>query len=201
MTRSFAHIEQYAFEDLLAFQVFSSMQMGHFCLRKKKARTGRPRKFSVATRIRSERATAATRTATSAPAGRCPGTAPIARPLAEASTFMFERPESARVGRLIEIHDLDDAQVVVGTDQRKDHGDDGQPHITGSDHRLQHRELGEKPIKNGTPAIENIIIIIIAANHGLRLLSPQSARFIRSETGTGQQQNHAEGAALVSTHR
>ncbi len=48
------------------------------------------------------------------------------------------------VDRCIEVHQLDHAQVVEGTDQREQHGNDGQPHVASSNDGLQNRELGKE---------------------------------------------------------
>jgi hypothetical protein len=48
-----------------------------------------------------------------------------------------------RVGlRAVEIHQLDDADVVVRADDGKEHGNQRQPHHIDLDDGLQHRELG-----------------------------------------------------------
>ena len=49
-----------------------------------------------------------------------------------------------RLGGLVEIHDLDDAQIVEGAHRAQQHADDGEAVEPGLDRRGEHIELGEE---------------------------------------------------------
>src|SRR5438128_449844 len=55
------------------------------------------------------------------------------------------RIDPPRVLGLVEIHELDDANIVKRPHQREQHGDQREPHLPGAEHRLKHRKLRVEP--------------------------------------------------------
>ena len=56
---------------------------------------------------------------------------------------------------LVEIHDLDDAQIIVGADHRQHHAHDGEPIEMRLECGVEYVELREEAASGGIPASEN----------------------------------------------
>jgi hypothetical protein len=59
------------------------------------------------------------------------------------------RLDGRRVGGVVEVHELDDPQIVERADERRDHRDHGQPDESRIDRRLDHGELRVEADRRG----------------------------------------------------
>jgi hypothetical protein len=105
-------------------------------------------------------------------------------------------------GRLVEVHHLDDAQVVEGADQRDQHSEHRQPQVVrqvGGDQRLQHDQLGVEA-RGGRQPGEREHEDRHRPGHPRAALveARQVADLLALEALARQQQDQAEGA-VVST--
>ena len=120
------------------------------------------------------------------------GRKPFADISALAPTGASIRDALQAVGRST---NLDDAQVVILPTSEKKTAAIANQKVARGLRRHCNTENGEKkPTKNGMPAIENIIIIIIAASHELRFV--QSAKSLISSDSKPEfdkEHDHPEG--------
>jgi len=85
--------------------------------------------------------------------------------------FLTEDDRGMALGR-VEIHQLDDTQVIERAYQREQHRGDSKPQMPCLHHGIQHRKFGVETTVGGTPAIENISSSIMKASQGLRWQGP-----------------------------